>query len=104
MHFIEKINYFSFIVYILFLHYIGIRYLRGGTRTDLAIKLADTDLYSSKGGYRDNVPNVLFVLTDGKTNRGSIAYSTVLGPLLVSSAWSFLVLSHTGQNYLMLIG
>ncbi|XP_031562905.1 uncharacterized protein LOC116298543 [Actinia tenebrosa] len=60
----------------------GIKYLQGGTRTDRALQLANSDLYSSRGGYRSNVPNVLFVLTDGKTNRGSLPYSTVLKPLL----------------------
>lgn len=61
----------------------GIKYSRGGTRTDRALILANTGLYSAQGGYRDNLPNVLFVLTDGKTNRGSKPYSIVLGPLLV---------------------
>ncbi|KAK3700595.1 hypothetical protein QZH41_001586 [Actinostola sp. cb2023] len=55
----------------------GIDYLRGGTRTDKALVLANSDL-----GYQRNKPSVLFVLTDGKTNRGSKPYRTVLAPLL----------------------
>jgi len=60
----------------------GIPYTGGGTRTDVAITLANTNLYSSSGGYLNNRPNVLFVFTDGKTNHGSKPYRTVLSPLL----------------------
>lgn len=59
----------------------GIHYTHGLTRTDKAIELANTQLFSDSGGYRNDKPNVLIVMTDGKTNRGSKSYSKVLAPL-----------------------
>lgn len=62
----------------------NISYTGGGTRTDTALEKANSGLFSSRGGDRGDKPNVLVVITDGKTNPGSKAYSTVLGPLIVS--------------------
>lgn len=61
------------------LHWLG-----EGTRTDLALELANTDLFSPKGGDRRNKPNVLIVITDGRTNpTSSKPYAIVLKPLQV---------------------
>ena len=46
--------------------------------------MANSGLFSSAGGDRGDKPNVLVVITDGKTNSGSKAYSSVLTPLIVS--------------------
>lgn len=62
----------------------GIPYTSGYTRTDIAIDLANSQLFSSAGGLRSDKPNVLIVMTDGKTNAGSKPYKTVLAPLKVS--------------------
>ncbi|XP_078348187.1 uncharacterized protein LOC144633234 isoform X3 [Oculina patagonica] len=59
-----------------------IGYTGGGTRTDIALEMANSGLFSSAGGDRGDKPNVLVVITDGKTNHGSKAYSTVLRPLI----------------------
>ncbi len=64
-----------------------IGYTGGGTRTDIALEMANSGLFSSAGGDRGDKPNVLVVITDGKTNHGSKAYSTVLRPLIVSVAY-----------------
>ena len=58
-------------------------WLGSGTRTDLALELANTDLFSSKGGDRPSKPNVLFVITDGRTHPLSKKYPEVLKPLQV---------------------
>ena len=62
-----------------------IAYTGGGTRTDIALEMANSGLFSPSGGDRGDKPNVLVVITDGKTNHGSKAYSTVLRPLIVSA-------------------
>ncbi|CAH3172036.1 unnamed protein product [Porites lobata] len=59
----------------------AIKYTSGNTRTDIAIELANSQLFSSAGGMRSDKPNVLIVMTDGKTNHGSKAYKIVLEPL-----------------------
>lgn len=61
----------------------AIKYTSGNTRTDIAIELANSQLFSSAGGMRSDKPNVLIVMTDGKTNHGSKAYKIVLEPLKV---------------------
>lgn len=67
----------------------GIPYTSGMTRTDKAIELASSHLFSGAGGLRSDKPNVLIVMTDGKTNAGSKPYKTVLAPLKVSHALSY---------------
>ena len=64
----------------------SIHYSGGGTRTDEALELASTHLFTSAGGDRADKPNVLIVMSDGKTNSGSKPYSQVVNPLLVSRA------------------
>jgi len=57
-------------------------YLRGGgTRTDRALQMAESKLFNRRLGYRRKIPNVLMVITDGKTNPGSKPYPEVLAPL-----------------------
>lgn len=62
----------------------GIPYTHGLTRTDIAIELANSQLFSNSGGRRIDKPNVLIVMTDGNTNPGSKSYSQVLALLKVS--------------------
>ena len=60
-------------------------YLGEGTRTDLALTLANLELFSEQGGDRLDKSNVLVVITDGKTNKqSSQPYSEVLPPLQAS--------------------
>jgi len=40
----------------------------GGTRTDLALKAAENEFFCSTCDARNNVPQVLLVLTDGKSS------------------------------------
>ena len=54
----------------------------GKTRTDKALKMAGTKLYAP-GEDRNQVPNVLVVITDGNTEKGSEPYNKVLKPLKV---------------------
>lgn len=70
----------------------NISYTGGGTRTDTALEKANSGLFSSRGGDREDKPNVLVVITDGKTNPGSKAYGTVLGPLIVSMIFFYFFL------------
>ena len=65
----------------------NVPYLMGGTRTDLALKKAN-EWFFSKEADRKYVPNVLVVLTDGRTNINSEPYSKVIPPLKVSSIWT----------------
>lgn len=69
----------------------GIPYTSGMTRTDKAIEMADSQLFSNAGGLRSDKPNVLIVMTDGKTNSGSKPYSAVLAPLKVRRALIILI-------------
>lgn len=60
-------------------------YLREGTRTDIALELANTLLFSVQGGDRFDKPDVLIVITDGLTDpERSKPYPVVLKPLEVS--------------------
>ncbi|XP_022796155.1 uncharacterized protein LOC111334626 [Stylophora pistillata] len=57
-------------------------YLAEGTRTDLALTLADLELFSEQGGDRLYKPDVLIVITDGRTHPVlSKPYPEVLQPL-----------------------
>lgn len=58
----------------------GLRYLAENTRTDKALSVAGSQFFNSKTD-RPQYPNVMIVLTDGKTNAGSRPYSEVLKPL-----------------------
>ena len=54
----------------------------GKTRTDKALKMAGTQLYGP-GKDREQVPNVLVVITDGSSEPGSEPYKKVLKRLKV---------------------
>lgn len=62
-------------------HVHTMKVLIGGTRTDRAIELAIQEMFTNTAGYRPDVPNVLMVITDGRTNPGSKPYDQVLQPL-----------------------
>ena len=62
----------------------GLKYTGGGTRTDLALKMAADQIFSAADGDRADAANVLVILTDGKTNSRSAPYVDVLKPLQVS--------------------
>ena len=62
-----------------------ITYSGGWTRTDKALEMAAQKLFTDAGGDRKDKPNILLVLTDGKTNRGSKPYPEVLRPLQVGT-------------------
>ena len=65
-------------------------YLAEGTRTDKALALANTALFTKEGGDRRNGVNILIVITDGKTNPiHSVPYETVLAPLRVGFFYLF---------------
>ena len=61
----------------------GIKYQPGGTRTDKAMESASENIFKTQHGERSNVPHVLLVITDGKTNPSSKSYSVVLKPFQV---------------------
>ena len=63
----------------------GVKFTGGGTRTDLALEMASNHLFTPGAGDRNQATNVLIVLTDGKTNRGSKPYIDVLKPLQVQT-------------------
>ena len=62
---------------------LGVAYPGGWTRTDKALDLACSQLFTSAGGDRADKDNILIVFTDGKTNYGSVPYPDVLRPLQV---------------------
>lgn len=55
----------------------------GGTRTDLAMQLAASGIFSPAAGDRVDAGNVLVVVTAGNTNGGGALYEDVLKPLQV---------------------
>ena len=57
-------------------------YFGGGTFTNRALKMADEKFFDTKTD-RKLIPNVLLVLTDGKTNSKSEPYPKMLAPLKV---------------------
>lgn len=83
----ELINRFSDAMYYfpiqLKLRILGLEFPDGATRTDKALKMAGAKLYAP-GEYRDQVPHVLVVITDGNSEEGSEPYKQVLKPLKVS--------------------
>ena len=80
---------------------LGISYPDGWTRTDKALEMASSQLFTTAGGDRSTKPNILIVFTDGKTNEGSKPYPDALRSLQVSpnsSLETSLSLSHSGSN------
>ena len=45
---------------------------KGGTRTDLALKMAEEEVFCNNCGIRFDVPKVLIVITDGKSSSNSL--------------------------------
>ena len=63
-------------------------HIKGGTRTDKALELAAKEFFGWQScGDRPDKPNVLIVLTDGKTNRGSKPLGQVTPSLDVSETF-----------------
>ena len=62
----------------------GLSYLGKDTRTDVALEMAAEKIFSSSGGDRNDVDNLLIVLTGGKTSAASKPYEDVVLPLQVS--------------------
>ena len=58
-------------------------YQSGWTRTDRALEMAAEMMFKPEKGDRTDVPNVLVVITDGRTSPGSKKYEDVLKPLVV---------------------
>lgn len=56
-----------------------------GSKTfiDRALKEADGTLFTEEGGDRPEFPNVLILLTDGKTNENSEPFSSIISSLEV---------------------
>ena len=64
--------------------------LKGKTFTDKALKQAGDDMFTPKGGDRPDKPDILIVITDGKTNPKSEKYEDLYNKpgFLVSTSWS----------------
>ena len=60
------------------------KYDPGLTRMDKALTLANTKLFTDRGGARKDVPKFLIVVTNGKSSEGSQPFSGVLESLKVS--------------------
>ena len=61
----------------------------GGTRTDLALKMAEEELFCAECGIRgDGVPKVLIVITDGKSSIGSIPMTDATRQMKVCSSFN----------------
>lgn len=54
------------------------------TRIDRALKAADEELFNPKGGDREGFPNVLVILTDGRTHPDSQSFAEIVPALEVS--------------------
>ncbi|PFX13743.1 coadhesin-like isoform X2 [Stylophora pistillata] len=55
--------------------------LLGRTFTDRALIKANDELFTAEGGDRPQAPDVLVLVTDGRTNKDSVPYDVVLPPL-----------------------
>ena len=62
--------------------------LGGKTFIDKALEAANDDLFTVKGGDRPKFPNVLVILTDGKTNKDSKPYEEIIPHLEVGGGLS----------------
>jgi len=59
------------------------------TRTDKALIAANNKLFTAEGGDRPKFPNVLVILTDGKTNPASKPFAEITPLLKVSVNFEF---------------
>ena len=57
--------------------------LQARTFTDRALIKANDELFISESGDRPQAPDVLVLVTDGRTNTDSVPYDVVLEPLKV---------------------
>lgn len=55
--------------------------LAWGTRTDRALIVADKIVFKPENGDRPDAENLVMVLTDGRTNRGSASFNDTIPPL-----------------------
>ena len=53
-------------------------YLGSRTNIDRALDAADQEIFTLEAGSRHNIPRVLILLTDGKTNGNSTPYDNIL--------------------------
>ena len=67
---------------------LALKYQPGGTRTDKAMDFAEKALFNVAHGERLNVPDILLVITDGKTSPGSKPYKDVVKPFQVTKSSS----------------
>ena len=71
------------------------------TRTDKALLAANNQLFTPEGGDREKFPNVLIVLTDGKTHPTSKPFAEITPLLKVSRQQTFCSVVH---HSILLIG
>jgi len=70
----------------------------GKTRKDLALKMVEEKIFCDTCGARENVTKVVIVITDGKSNMGSVPMQEAIYGLKVSYPPSF----HTGTPHFLL--
>lgn len=63
-----------------------------GTYTDKALVAADQIVFTAEGGDRPDASNVVVVITDGKTMRGSQPFNVTVPPLRVGSEYRLIVI------------
>ena len=51
---------------------LGITYYATGTRMDLGLQKSHKELFSANYGRRENVPQILLAITDGKSEKGKL--------------------------------
>ena len=59
-------------------------YLGGRTYIDRALHEADKKIFTFEAGSRPDIPKVLILLTDGRTNRNSTSYENIIARFQVS--------------------
>ena len=57
--------------------------VKGGTRADLALMMADEKLFIPEAGDRPDAPDVVILMTDGKTRSPAEPFSDIVAPLKV---------------------
>ena len=67
----------------------------GGTRTDLALKMAEEKVFCDSCGVRPEVPKVLIVITDGKSSYSSKSMTQASKGLKV---WSLISQGNRWEN------
>lgn len=72
-------------------------YLGGRTYIDRALYEADQNIFTLEAGSRPEIPKVLILLTDGRTNRNSTPYENIIPRFQVS----IMALEGTGKENVM---